>query len=250
MNASSRLTARASGAILACVILLGAFAVAARAEDATTATLAPSLHPNRLGALSALTMTVSYEGGELGVPEPVRRAVLDFPVGLSIEIPDLLSCPPERLRKLGPRGCPPHSQIGSGHALAEVQAGSQLITENVALSVFLGAPRNLQPTVEILGQGYTPFDERLMFTGTVEPGHAPYGEELVMSVPAIPSLPLEPDASILSLSLTVGAAHRGHATSSVVVPRGCPAGGFPFAAEFTYADGSVDKALATAPCPT
>ena len=118
----------------------------------------------------------------------------------------------------------------------------------------MGIPRptqNLQPTFEILGQGYTPLDERVVFIGEVLPDKAPYGEELVMSIPPIPTLPLEPDASIVSFSLTIGASrrHEAHGANTVLVPSSCPAGGFPFAAEFTYADGSGGSAAAVAPCP-
>jgi hypothetical protein len=234
--------------VFACLLALAALAAPALAQ--TTATLLPSLHPNRRHALAALTMTVLYSGGQSGIPQPVRRATLRFPAGMGIEIPALRTCTVQHLRNLGARGCPAHSQIGSGHALAEVQAGSQIFTESIALSVFLGAPRDLQPTVEVLGQGYSPFDERLVFTGTVLPDSAPYGEKLEMSIPAIPSVPLEPDVSIVELSLTVGArAGHAHVTSAVVVPSHCPLGGLTFAAEFTYADGSSDSVLATTPCP-
>ncbi len=73
-----------------------------------------------------------------------------------------------------------------------------------------------------------------------------------MSIPPIPTLLFEPDASIVTFSLTIGASarHRKHeADNAVLVPSTCPAGGFPFAAEFTYADGSAGSALATIPCP-
>jgi len=66
----------------------------------------------------------------------------------------------------------------------------------------------------------------------------------------IPTVALEPDASILSWSLTIGrpGAARGHAPA-VSVPRRCPAGGFPFAADFAFADHTSARALARIPCP-
>jgi hypothetical protein len=133
----------------------------------------------------------------------------------------------------------------------EVHAGTENITEDAALWAFLGPPKNLQPTFEILAQGYTPVDERMTLDGIVLPGQAPYGEQLVMSIPPIPTLVYEPDASIITFSLTIGAskARRTHDVTTVLVPASCPAGGFPFAAEFTYADGVTGNALATTPCP-
>jgi hypothetical protein len=188
------------------------------------------------------------------VPSPVRQSVLRFPAGMSLDIPSLRACTVARLHAHGPKGCPAQSEIGSGHALAETHTGSQITTEEVELHAFLGPPDNLQPTFEILAQGYTPLDEQVMFTGKVLTAGAPYGEELEMSIPPVLSLPLEPDASIVTFSLTVGAGrgtgtHPPHSKSTVSVPRRCPAGGFPFAAQFTYADGSVGGALATEACP-
>jgi hypothetical protein len=234
-----------------CAATSGAIA-SAGAQGSGTATIAPSLLPDRLNAKGELRLTVSFgEGLSGGVPAPMRRAVLRFPAGLGIEIPHLRSCAIARLRARGPSGCSPQSELGRGHALAEAIAGSQLITENISLWLFLGPFHNLEPGFEIFGQGITPFDERIVLSGTVVPDHPPYGEDLVLSVPAIPTVPLEPDASIASMSLTVGTNRSPHPSqaNTIVVPPSCPAGGFPFAAEITYANGSSSSASAHATCP-
>ena len=67
----------------------------------TFATITPSLSPNRLGAKGVLTFAIQYTGGDFGVPSPVRRTVLQFPAGLTLNIPDLRSCPAARLRARG-----------------------------------------------------------------------------------------------------------------------------------------------------
>jgi hypothetical protein len=234
-----------------CTALLACASLCATARAGISATITPSFSPDRLGAKGALVVTIRYAGDGSGVPSPVRRAVLRFPAGLGIEIPHLRSCAITRLLAHGPSACPHQSQLGHGHALAEAQAGSQIITEDIALSLFLGPFHNLQPTFELLGQGYTPFDQRVVLRGTVLPDSPPYGEDLVMSIPPIPTLPLEPEASIVTMSLTVGVSKPSHprTANTVVVPPSCHAAGFPFAADFTYADGSSGSALATAPCP-
>lgn len=226
-------------------------APASATQSATTATIAPSLSPDRLAAEGALQLTIRYSSNESAVPLPVSSAVLRFPAGLGVEIPHLRSCSPTHLRTRGPKACPPQSLLGHGHAIAEAQAGSQIVSEGIELTLFVGPFHNLQPTFEILGRGYSPFDERIVLTGTVRPDNPPYGEDLVLSIPPIPTLPLEPDASIASMSLTVGTAKPRHpiTVNTVVVPPSCPTGGFPFAAEFTYADGSTSSALASAACP-
>jgi hypothetical protein len=214
------------------------------------ATIAASFHPDRLGAMGALTVTIDFAGGALGEPSPLRRSVLRLPTGLGIEIPHLRSCEPYRLQLLGARGCPAQSRLGVGQALVRAPLGSQLLSESLSLWVFLGPLRNLQPTFEMLAQGYTPFDERVVLSGTVLPDNPPYGEDLVLSVPPIPTLPLEPDALLASMSLTIGSSrHSARESNTTIEPTRCPPGGFPFAAGLTYANGSTQDIFTATPCP-
>ena len=229
----------------------GFAAIGSTAAASTSAVIAASLSPDRLAAKSTLTFTIRYADDEVGgVPSPVRRALLSFPAGLTLDIPQLSACSAPRLRARGSSGCSSQSQLGGGHALVVAPLGSQTITEAISLSIFLGVPQNLQPTVEVLGQGLTPFDQQVLLSGATLSGRAPYGEELAISIPPIPTLPLEPDASMASISLVIGHAHASaRNANAVLIPARCPQGGFPFAGEFTYADGSVSTATATVPCP-
>jgi hypothetical protein len=214
------------------------------------ATIAALFHPDRLGAMGSFTVAIDLAGGAVGDLPPLRSSVLRLPAGLGVEVPHLRGCDPERLRLLGARGCPPQSRIGVGRARVRAPLGSQLLEESVSLWVFLGPLRNLQPTFEMLAQGYTPFDEHVVLGGTVRPDNPPYSEDLVLSVPAIPTLPLEPEASIASMSLTIGSSRRSARESNTTVePTRCPPGGFPFAAELTYADGSTQSISTTGSCP-
>jgi hypothetical protein len=200
--------------------------------------------------MGALTVTINLAGGGADDVPPLRRFVLRLPAGLGVEIPHLHSCEPDRLRLLGARGCSAQSRLGVGQAFVRAQLGSQLLGESISLWVFLGPLRNLQPTFEILAQGYTPFDERVVFSGTVLPDHLPYGEDLVLSVPTIATLPLEPGASIASMSLTIGSSRRiASEPNTTVEPARCPPGGFPFAAELTFADSSTQNVSTATSCP-
>ncbi len=165
------------------------------AREATTATIHASFSPDRLGAKAAFTFAVHFGGGELDVPSPVRKAVVRFPAGLTLDVPKLESCSKPQLQARGPRACPAQSVIGTGRALADVHVGSTVESEEAAISVFVGPPQGPNPTIEILGQGYSPLEERVVITATALPDNPPYGEKLVMSVPAIPTIPLEPNAS-------------------------------------------------------
>jgi hypothetical protein len=236
---------------VALTVLAAAFALAGPANAANVATFAPTLSPDRLGAKGALTIAFHVTGGEFGVPTPLQRTVVRFPAGMGIEVPQLRSCSSDHLQQLGARGCPRQSKLGEGHALVAVRLASETLSENVALSAFLGPPRRLQPTLEVLGEGVTPISVRMVVAGAVSPDRAPYGEKMAMSIPPIPTLPLAPDGSLSDLSLTIGAprTRTSNPSASIVVPAKCPPGGFPFAAEFTYADGSSGHAATTVPCP-
>ncbi len=254
---SAWLTARPRlGGVLLAVLASAVLACATPARSVPTggaqapATIAARFHPDRLGAMGAFTVRIDLAGGALGEPPPLHRLVLRLPAGLGVEIPHLRSCEPYRLQLLGARGCPAQSRLGVGRALVQALLGSQLLGESLSLWVFLGPLRNLQPTFEMLAQGYTPFDERVVLSGTVLPDNPPYGEDLVLPVPAIGTLPLEPDAQLASVSLTIGSARRSARESNTAIePTRCSPGGFPFAAELTYADGSTQDISTATPCP-
>lgn len=216
----------------------------------TAAGITASLSPNRRGRRAALTLTIRFSGGTSRVPAPVRQVTLSFPAGLTLEIPKLVSCSLARLRAHGVNGCPASARVGIGRAVTVVLAGSQLLTESVALTAFLGPLRGLQPTVLLVGQGYSPVERRIVLIAVLGVGPVPYGEQMVIAIPPIPTLPLEPDASLATLSLTAGTgSRRARDRDAMRVPSTCPRGGFPFAGEFVYADGSKGTSLTTAPCP-
>jgi hypothetical protein len=133
-----------------------------------------------------------------------------------------------------------------------VHAGSQTVPEESNISVFRGPNRAGRPALEIFGHGETPLDQTTTSIAVLRSDSTPYGSRLTVSVPPIPTLVFEPNASFSSLSVTLGrAGHEkgGHAAGAVLVPRRCPAGGFPFAASFEFADRSTASAVANAPCP-
>jgi len=218
------------------------------------ASVHPSFLPDALGARTAFSFALRLRGpGEDGVPPPVRRMVIHLPAGLGIDLSGAPSCRPARLRRSGPRGCPPGSLVGRGHATLAVHAGSQSIPEQAVVQAFRAPDRGGRPALMILSRGDTPLQQQTLSTGSLAPDRPPYGLKLIVSVPPIPTLVLEPEASIVSFSLTVGSAGarpRAHtAAGTVTVPRRCPAGGFPFAADFSFSDFTASRAAARIPCP-
>jgi hypothetical protein len=224
----------------------------APAQPATSAGLRPSFLPDRLGASTTFTLLLKFAGGEAGVPAPLSEAVVDLPAGLVVNLRGVGVCTSKQLRRKGAAGCPPGSLLGRGHALLQAHTGTLTSPENATVSVFRGPNRGVLPTFQIFGQGETPLDMSILSTAVLSPDIAPYGLKLTISVPPIPTLVYEPNGSFKSLSLTIGGIGRNpraHTASTIAVPRSCPAGGFPFAAAFTFADHSSASATAAIPCP-
>jgi hypothetical protein len=223
------------------------------AQTETSASMRPSLLPNRLGASTALTLAFRFSGGTEGVPAPLRGMVVHLPAGLTVNLRGAGICRSSRLRSRGASGCERNSLVGRGHALMKVHAGSLAVPEATSVSIYRGSDKGSLQTLEILSQGSTPLDERTVLTGVLAPDGGRYGSKLTMSVPAIPTLVLEPDASFVSLSLTVGGIGRrprAHAAAgSILLPHSCPASGFPFAADLTFAGGSTASVGTTVACP-
>ncbi len=223
------------------------------AQADTMATIHPSFLPDRLGASTAFTLVSRFSGGENGVPAPLSKMVVHLPASLGIGLRGVSTCPPARLLRRGASGCPSSSLVGRGHALLDVHAGSQTIPEEATLWALRGPSQGGRPMLEIFGQGETPLDESSLSTAVLGPDSAPYGSKLTVSIPPIPTLVGEPNASFVSLSLTIGGVDQSSrayaAGGTITVPRSCPSGGFPFATEFTFADHSTASTTATAACP-
>lgn len=229
--------------------LAAALAVAAPSAGAapTSVSIGASVQPSRLGARAAASISLRFTGGTDGVPAPLRGVVLHLPEGVGVDLAGVGICQPARLRSRGASGCSSASLIGRGHALLKVHAGSQTLPEEATISVFRGPDRGTHHTFEILGHGETPLYENTLSTAVLEGDSAPYGSKLVVSIPAIPTLVYEPDASFSSLSLKIGAG-AGGPHGAIILPRSCPREGFSYAADFAFADGSTASTSAQLPC--
>jgi len=212
--------------------------------EGTTTSLVPSFSPDRLGAAAALTLNIDYAGVPHRVPAPVRNTVVHLPAGLSFHMQSVSTCSHAGVSR---GSCPASSRVGAGSDVAVAHLGSQTLSETASASAYRGPNQGGHPTLLIASQGLTPLIERVVITAVLQRDRPPYGLELQMSVPPIPTLPTEPNASILRFTLTIGG---GHGPRGVVqTPHSCPAGGFPFGADFTFTDGSTASSTATARCP-
>jgi hypothetical protein len=228
--------------------LTAAPAPAEEVSAETSATISPALVPAKAGGAATFRLSINFSGGSFGVPAQVSREVLHLPAGLRFVDHGVGICSRARLVARGANGCPKADRVGRGHALMVVHAGAANISEEASILAFLGPSQNGIPSIEVMGQGETPLEERVVLSGTFAPDQAPFGESLTLPVPPIPTVPLEPNASTLSTTITIGVKRHGKVAVGVILPRKCPAGGLPFAAEFSYENGTTSHTTARVRC--
>jgi hypothetical protein len=249
------------GAILGGV-LLGALGLPLGALAAPSAKLGATLTPERLGQGTTVgfTFRISAPGGQ--VPPPLIGVSLRYPENLGIALSGLgvASCSPETLTALGPYGCPANSVMGRGSATAEIPVGPQILAETAPITIVRAPEREGRLTVLLYAFGLVPIDAQIVFPGLLLPAAPPFGGLVNIDVPLVTSLIGAPNVSVVKLQTTLGPQgltyYRRSGTRTVsyrprgiLLPDSCPRDGFPFAAEFTFADSSHATARTKVPCP-
>ncbi len=239
-------------------------ALPASAANAFTeqATLHASFAPDRLGAPTTITFGFSLVTSEGVAPPPLTGVNLEMPAGMNYTSTTLgLSiCQPAALVAKGLSGCPPNSRLGYGSANVEVPFGTGAGHEIPEIQALSGPSPKGNLVVLFYANGLYPVYAQLAFSGEVLPDTGLFGSQLATIVPLISSVPGGPDVSVLSVTSTIGPSHLTYYRHShgrlvpftprgVAVPERCPKGGFPFAAQFTFLDGSHTAASTTVPCP-
>jgi hypothetical protein len=226
------------------------------------ATLDASFAPDRLGTPTTITFGFHLATSEGEAPPPLTSLDLKMPAGLNYTTTTLglAICQPAALLARGLAGCPPNSRLGFGSAYVEVPFGTGAGHEVPEVQAVAGPSPNGNLTVLFYANGLYPVSAQLTFSGEVLPASGRFGSQLATTVPLVTSVPGGPDVSIVSVTSTIGPSHltyykrvRGHLVpfhpQGVSVPERCPHGGFPFAAEFGFQEGSSTSASTTVPCP-
>jgi hypothetical protein len=150
--------------------------------------------------------------------------------------------------------------MGYGTALAEIPIGPEIVHENGEIFLIRAPSQNGHIAMLFYAKGVSPVDARIVFPGLVLPAARPFGGLVRIAVPLVPSLPEAPDVAVVQVSSTIGPKHltyyeRVHGKlvaynpQGILLPDRCPRGGFPFAAAFTFLDGSHASAHSVVPCP-
>lgn len=252
----------AVSAVLSLALLCGLAPAAAQAVS-ERASLHASFLPDRLGASTTITFGFHLSTAEGVAPPPLTAMDLRMPAGMNYTTTTLglAVCSPAALVAKGLAGCPANSRLGYGSAYVEVPFGTGAGHEIPEIQAVAGRSRTGNLVVLFYASGLYPIQAQLSFAGEVLPDTGRFGSQLAANVPLVASVPGGPDVSIVSVQATLGPSHLTyyrHVHGQLVpfhprgvsVPERCPRAGFPFAAGFTFQDGSRTSAQTTVPCPS
>jgi hypothetical protein len=158
-------------------------------------------------------------------------------------------------------GCSPNAVMGKGTALALVRlSDGQVIREYATVTVLSGPIEHGRLGLVVYVDGQHPFGAKLAFAGEVGAAPAPYGGALTVRMPIVPGLEELATISLVQLRITIGS-HRiryyerrrgqlvAYHPEGIELPARCPAHGFRFRAQVSFADHSRRSATSTTPCP-
>jgi hypothetical protein len=247
-------------ALLAALLLGAAFAIPVQA--ATTARLSARFEPERLGGRTTLDFGFAFSAPRGEVPPPLIKIELRYPNDLGIGASELglATCAAARLEATGPSGCPPNSVMGYGQAFTGIVLGTNIVSEAASIVIVRAPDRASRLALLFYAEGTSPVNTRIVFPGLLTSAPVPFGGQVNIGVPLVPTLPGAPYISVIHLSATIGPQNvtyyeRSNGLTLAYRPRGillpprCPRAGFPFAAQFTFLDKSQVGARTSIACP-
>ena len=228
---------------------------------APTAKLDVALIPERLGAGTTIFFNFQITAPNGQLPQPVTELKLLYPANLGIATSGvgLESCTTAPLEEFGPEGCPINSVMGYGSALVAV-AFQPIVYEHVNITILSAPVQDGHLALIFYAEGKTPIAAEIAFPGLILPAPSPFGGRVQAILPAFESVPGGPRVTVIQLHSTIGPLHVNYfeeahgqpilyTPKGILLPKTCPPGGFPFAAEFAFLDGTHTTAHATVACP-
>jgi hypothetical protein len=249
--------------LLAAVLASACLPALPTPADATeTATLSATLTPEHLGEGTTIGFGFRIAAPDHKAPAPLTEISLRYPNNLGIALSGLglATCSAQGLLVLGHLGCPPNSLMGYGTAIAEIPLGPVIVHETAQVTIYRAPTSDGHYALLIDAISQSPVDADILLPGLLLPAPNPFGGGISITVPAVPSIPEAPNVAVVQLNATLGPRHIlyyeqlhgktvAYRPKGILLPDTCPRGGFPFAAELGFEDGSHTRAKTTVPCP-
>jgi hypothetical protein len=150
--------------------------------------------------------------------------------------------------------------MGFGRALAQVPFGPEIVKEPADVEVVRAPNQDGHTELLFYADGLSPVSAQIVVPGELAAAPSPFGGAFDINVPLVPSLPGASDVALTHLNSTVGPLHLtyyeqvngklvAYEPRGILLPTRCPRGGFRFAAELRFTDGSEAQARTAVPCP-
>jgi hypothetical protein len=236
---------------------------ASTAMAAQSVHLKVAFHPDQTGAPTTIELGFRVSASQNADLSPVTSLDLHLPAHMGITTTTLgqSNCYPENLIYGGLQGCSANARIGFGDATAVVPiVGSEDVQEQASLTALMGPPAESRLEILFYAEALSPVFAQFVFPGVVLSDTKPYGEQISTAVPLLKAWPEGPYVALETFNSTIGPLHltyhrqvSGRTISyqphGVTVPRRCPRGGYPFAVELHFQDGSQASAHYNVACP-
>lgn len=229
--------------------------------DATAVKLSAAFSPLALGKRTTLEFGFRFVVASGMVPPPLTGIELHYPsnLGLGLSGLGLASCDVSTLEAKGPGGCSPNAVMGFGEVFTGVVFGTETVREMAPITIVRAPDQEGRLAVLFYAEGTTPVDARIIFPGLLLASTAPFGGVVNIGVPLVETLPGAPYVSVMRLRSTIGPKKvvyyeqvsgrtLAYQPLGILLPKRCPRKGFPFAARFSFTDGSRLSAHTSVPC--
>jgi hypothetical protein len=247
---------------LACLGSIACLCLPANVTAGQSVRLGASFAPYRLGQRTTIAFDFQVGAPAGQIPTALTDVDIRYPEGLGIVLSGLglEVCSQATLEAAGSSGCPADSIMGHGSALAEMRFGSQLVRESAQITIARAPDEDGHIALLLYASGPSPVDTQILSPAQLIPASAPFGGRLNIQLPLVASVPGAPDVGIAQMHATLGPRGvtyferadgntLGYQPKGILLPRLCPRGGFPFAAEFNFLGGSSADARTRVPCP-
>jgi hypothetical protein len=225
-------------------------------------TLHAGFHPERLGASTTLNLRIQVAPGAEAVPPPLVHAELRYPAGLDVQLSGLGidECTAATLETAGIGACPVDSIMGEGQAIAEFLIAHHIVREVASLTAVRTTEHEGHLTMLLYLYDETAVSAQLILTTQLLPAGGPFAGLVDIEIPLVQSLPGTPDVSVSEIQLALGPETLTYSElldgkiihyipQGINLPKRCPRGGFPFAVNLDFLDGSHASARTAVPCP-
>lgn len=244
--------------VSAALALIATLAIAAVAQGDTATgpsgqvqSLEVTHSPNKAGKGSLVNVSLAItcpaanqcQGAPapIGKPSPVFNTVVKLPKGMKYGFKYFPTCNPSKLESSGLKGCSKKAIVGKGTLTAD---GRPVVDTPVSGTVTAFNGTKSGGKARYLLYVIPELSSPLVLVGTLS------GNTLSIPVPAVPTLPGQPNATLVTFKIKTGGKIRkgGKTRNYLTNPKKCPAGGFPWTFDFTYENGEKLSPKDVAPC--